>query len=113
MTYAHSHNLKGKIRDRYKKTFRNKIELGTRVEAVKKGNRLGNYFACDVINVREAPLSNEVGLYAEKNIAAKLIYTGGGVFDRKKYTYDLRYDDGSVDENVSPELIRPIVPKAH
>ncbi|CAN8071541.1 unnamed protein product [Agarophyton chilense] len=97
------------IRDAYKKTFRNKIAAGTRVKAVKRNNAFHNFFPCEVIKVREAPVSNEVGIYAEKNIAAKFIATGFGVFDVKRYTYDLMYDDGTIDENVKPDLIR-IVP---
>eukprot|EP00178_Gracilaria_changii_P000032 TRINITY_DN1001_c0_g1_i2.p1 TRINITY_DN1001_c0_g1~~TRINITY_DN1001_c0_g1_i2.p1 ORF type:complete len:163 (-),score=20.11 TRINITY_DN1001_c0_g1_i2:231-719(-) len=109
MTHFASQSLSRKLHDRYKRTFRNRIDVGTRVEAIKHNNALRKHFPCRVINVRELPISDEVGVYAEKNIAAKLIATGGGVFAVKKYTYDLRYDDGSIDENVKPELIRAVV----
>ncbi|PXF40686.1 hypothetical protein BWQ96_06733 [Gracilariopsis chorda] len=97
------------IRDKYNHIFRNHYELGSTVEARKGNNALGNYFPCKVILVRQAPLSNETGVYAEKNIAAKLVFTLGGVLDRKKYTYDLQYEDGSVDKHVRPDSIRPVV----
>lgn len=80
-----------------------KIRVGDQVRVHRQQNRLGNYIQAEVIAVTQDLLSKDTGLNAEKNIlfAVILRLISCGFLPPRSFTYDVRYQDGFVEQHVS------------
>lgn len=61
-----------------------------------------------IIPMLLVPLKSGSGWHAEQNIAAGMLFRVFtlGALPKYRYSYDLQYEDGLVETDVQPELIR-------
>lgn len=83
--------------------------IGAVVRAHKNSNRLGNYYNATVVAAHRLPYNPGSNVFfAEKNLVAVTILRALTLdqLPRPRYNYDLRYDDGELEEGVGSERIR-------
>lgn len=89
--------------------FNMRYQLQQIVEVHKQRNALGNYFPAQIIHVHQLPIDGGNNIvYAEKQIAASLVLRcfTCGTLPKKKFSYNVRYEDGSEEQDVLPDRIR-------
>lgn len=90
-----------------KKTF----VVGQDVLAWKGRNAAQNYFPGKVVAIHKDLLVKNTHVFAEKTIAFYVVARALslGLLFRSTYNYDIEYEDGQLDRQVSPDNIRTIL----
>lgn len=85
-----------------------KYTVGDRVQVIKNRNRSGTYFPATIVDRSQGTYAKSSHVYEEKNIAAKLIVKTLtlGYYPQRNFKYDVKYDDGSEEKNVDPQIMK-------
>jgi hypothetical protein len=84
-------------------------KIGDIVLCKKYNNIMKNYFTGEIVHIIKLRRYPGKGIYAEKHIAIWCIFdfiTCNKYQPEKLYRYDIKYKDGSVEQNIPAKLIK-------
>lgn len=92
-----------------------RYEIGQKVQALKRDNAMGVYFPGEITAVHEEPARSPTEWPDTHNILGHFLANlcSCGLLCRPTNLYDIQYPDGTFDQRLTPDKIRPAVPSVN